>query len=98
MFDEAPDSRASRAADVDRESEYAEPARRMTRMPTWQEMLRAAARRRPGRAEPLAESEAPRTEQSLGGCLLRLVLFGVFLFFALISGLFVFGVSLLQMF
>jgi hypothetical protein len=80
-------------APAEGESVYrGEEPRRDPRMLAWQELLLAAARRRPAAREPVP------TGSGLGGCLLRLVLIVVFLFLALAAGLVVFGASLLQMF
>jgi hypothetical protein len=68
-------------------------------MASWPELLRAAAARArpiPPRTRPEAEVEP--AARGVGGCLLRLVLFMVFVFLALFGGLFVFGASVLQMF
>ncbi|MDB5868967.1 MAG: hypothetical protein JWP96_1299 [Polaromonas sp.] len=74
------------------------PEERIVRLPSWQEMLLAAARgrRRPPAAAP--DFEAAPAGRGPGGCFLRFVLLMVFLFFALVSGMFVFGSSLLRMF
>jgi hypothetical protein len=62
------------------------------------EILREAARpRRIPREAPPAPDIAP-VVRGIGGCLVRLVLFGLFLIVALFIGLFVFGGALLQMF
>jgi len=64
-----------------------------------QELLLAAlqARRRP---RPTIDEppEALRRTRSPGGCLMRFVLLMVFLFLAMVSGMFVFGGSLLRLF
>jgi hypothetical protein len=68
------------------------------RGPTLDEILREAARpRRIPREAPPAPDIAP-VVRGIGGCLVRLVLFGLFLIVALFIGLFVFGGALLQMF
>ena len=74
------------------------PEERIVRLPSWQEMLLAAARarRRPPAAAP--DFEVVPAGRGPGGCFLRFVLLMVFLFFALVSGMFVFGSSLLRMF
>ena len=74
---------------------------RVVHVTGWDEMLRAAtsARRRP--LEPKAESgfePGALPGRRPGGCLFRILLMIVFLFLALVSGLFVFGASILQMF
>jgi hypothetical protein len=62
----------------------------------WVELLKdAAARSRYGRpAEPSAAT--PAMARRLGGCVVRLLLAALFLFLALVAGLFLFGRSLLQ--
>ena len=64
-----------------------------------QELLLAAfqARRRPHPAIDELPKALPRT-RSPGGCLMRFVLLMVFLFLAMMSGMFVFGGSLLRLF
>jgi hypothetical protein len=64
-------------------------------MALWVKLLKdAAARRYEGSAEPSAGT--PAMARRLGGCVMRLLLAAVFLFLALVAGLFLFGRSLLQ--
>ena len=67
------------------------------RVTSWHELLRAAARTRRMPPEAVPGFEAAPAGRGLGGCLWRFVLIVVFLFLALVSGLFLFGGSLLQM-
>lgn len=65
-------------------------------MPLWLRVVRDAAARsrdRSGRTE--AERESPAIARSLGGCLVRVMLVALFLFVALVIGLFWFGHSML---
>ena len=65
-----------------------------------QELLLAAlhARRRPSHPAMDERPDAlPRT-RSPGGCLMRFVLLMVFLFLAMVSGMFLFGSSLMRLF
>jgi hypothetical protein len=65
-------------------------------MALWVKLLKdAAARSRYGR--PAEDSGAsPAVARRLGGCVMRLLLAALFLFIALVAGLFLFGRSLLQ--
>ena len=64
-----------------------------------QELLLAAlqARRRPRPARSESREAPPRTTNP-GGCLIRFVLLMVFLFLAMVSGMFLFGGSVLRLF
>lgn len=78
----------------------APPAERGTPVTSLQELLLAAlhARRRPSHP---AMDERPDTlphTRSPGGCLMRFMLLMVFVFLALMSGMFLFGGSLLRLF
>lgn len=70
------------------------------RVTSLQELLLAAARARRRRPEALPDTypEAAPIARGPGGCLVRFVLLMVFLFLAMISGVFVFGSSVLRMF
>ncbi|MDB5845978.1 MAG: hypothetical protein JWP79_3288 [Polaromonas sp.] len=64
-----------------------------------QELLLAALQARRRRRPDTHESrEAPPRTRSPGGCLMRFVLLMVFLFLVMMSGMFVFGNSLLRLF
>jgi hypothetical protein len=64
-----------------------------------QQLLLAALQARRRRRPDIDESrEAPPRTRSPGGCLMRFVLLMVFLFLAMMSGMFVFGSSLLRLF
>jgi len=73
-------------------------AGRGTRVPSWQEILLATARGRRRPLEAAPEMEVVPAGRGLGGCFMRFVLLMLFLFFALVSGTFVFGNALLRMF
>ena len=68
-----------------------------TRMPGWQASLLAAARARRMRPRARPELETMPIARGLG-CLVRFILIMVVLFFALVSAVFLFGGSLLQIF
>lgn len=85
------------ARDDERELREA-PEERIVRAPSWQEMLLAAARARRRFPEAAPDFKVAPARRGPGGCFLRFVLLMVFLFFALVSGMFVFGSSLLRMF
>ncbi|WP_349282195.1 hypothetical protein [Polaromonas hydrogenivorans] len=74
------------------------PEEGIVRVPRWQEMLLAAARARRRPLDAARESEVTRARRGLGGWLVRFVLLMVFLFFAVVSGMFLFGSALLRMF
>jgi hypothetical protein len=65
-------------------------------MALWVKLLKdAAARSRYGRS-PEPSVSAPAMARKLGGCVMRLMLAALFLFLALVAGVFLFGRSLLQ--
>ena len=74
---------------------------RPVRAPSWREVFRAAARARSRRTEMPPDpdySDAAPAGRSMSGCLGRFVLLMVFLFLAFVSGVFLFGSSLMRVF
>lgn len=74
------------------------PEARAPRPTSLQELILAAARARSRSREAGPYPGAAPTGRGLGGCLGRFVLLVVFFFLALVSGLFLFGGSLLRLF
>jgi hypothetical protein len=73
---------------------------RVVRGPSWDDLLRAAARARRSRTAPVVDREAtpPFAARRPGGCLWRFVQIMVLLFLALTGGVSVLGGSLLRLF